>query len=113
MPMRFLRTALGSTESRDDHPPSRLYPGMLDNTVGGGIATGELSLESIIREATGEDALPEEMVRKGAKTVGVVTYFDMRDKHAGGEIGMVQPECIFVYDLSRVGCCSQARQPWS
>ncbi|KUJ08067.1 uncharacterized protein LY89DRAFT_765537 [Mollisia scopiformis] len=75
------------------------YPGMLDNTVGGGVATGEMPFESIVREAVEEAAIPEGLVRQNAKAVGVVTYFDVRDERAGGETGLLQPECIYVYDL--------------
>lgn len=75
------------------------YPGMLDNTVGGGISTGEMPFESIVREAVEEASFPEDVVRQHAKAVGVVTYFDVRDARAGGETGLLQPECIYVYDL--------------
>ncbi|OQO09527.1 hypothetical protein B0A48_04929 [Cryoendolithus antarcticus] len=75
------------------------YGGMLDNTVAGGIATGESVLESMIRESAEEASLPEEMVREKAKAVGTVTYFHVRDRRAGGETGLLQPECQYVYDL--------------
>lgn len=75
------------------------YGGMLDNTVAGGMATGESPLESIVREAGEEASLPEELVRKRIQPVGTVTYFHIRDARAGGETGLLQPECQFVYDL--------------
>lgn len=75
------------------------YPGMLDNTVGGGIATGEKAFECIVRESAEEASLPEELVRKHAKSVGTVTYFHIRDHRAGGETRLLQPECQYVYDL--------------
>lgn len=75
------------------------YGGMLDNTVAGGIATGESPFESLVRESAEEASLPEDLVRKGAKAVGTVTYFHIRDHRAGGETRMLQPECQFVYDL--------------
>ncbi|OQO00149.1 hypothetical protein B0A48_13936 [Cryoendolithus antarcticus] len=75
------------------------YGGMLDNTVAGGIATGESVLGSIVREAGEEASLPEDMVREKAKAVGTVTYFHVRDRRAGGETGLLQPECQYVYDL--------------
>jgi len=43
--------------------------------------------------------LPEDLVRKGAKAAGTVTYFYIRDERAGGETGLLQPECQYVYDL--------------
>lgn len=75
------------------------YGGMLDNTVAGGIATGETAFESLVREAQEEASLPEEVVRKGAKAVGTVTYFHIRDQRAGGETRLLQPECQYAYDL--------------
>lgn len=75
------------------------YGGMLDNTVAGGIATGETPFESLVRESAEEASLPEELVRKKAKAVGTVTYFHIRDQRAGGETRLVQPECQYVYDL--------------
>lgn len=79
------------------------YPHMLDNTVAGGIATGETPFESMIREAAEEASLPESLVRRKAKAVGTVTYFHIRDSRAGGETGLLQPECQYVYDLDLTG----------
>ncbi|EZF74552.1 hypothetical protein H105_03753 [Trichophyton soudanense CBS 452.61] len=75
------------------------YPGMLDNTVGGGIATGEPPFESLVREAMEEASLPEDIVRRDAKSCGCITYTYVRDERAGGETGLLQPECEYVYDL--------------
>ncbi|KAF3483094.1 thiamine pyrophosphokinase [Arthroderma uncinatum] len=75
------------------------YPGMLDNTVGGGIATGEEPFESLVREAMEEASLPEDIVRRDAKSCGCITYTYVRDERAGGETGLLQPECEYVYDL--------------
>nr|POE71850.1 uncharacterized protein CFP56_11726 [Quercus suber] len=75
------------------------YPGLLDNTVAGGIATGESPIDSMIRECQEEASLTEELVRKSIKAVGTVTYFHIRDSRAGGETRLLQPECQYVYDL--------------
>lgn len=75
------------------------YGGMLDNTVAGGIASGEGPLESLVREASEEASLPEDLVRRHARAVGTVTYWHDRDARAGGEVGLSQPECEYVYDL--------------
>lgn len=72
---------------------------MLDNTVGGGIATGEARFESLVREAQEEASIPEALVRQNASSNGAVTYNYIRESRAGGETGMVQPECEYVYDL--------------
>ncbi|KAK3053615.1 hypothetical protein LTR09_005359 [Extremus antarcticus] len=75
------------------------FGGMLDNTVAGGMASGESAFESLVREAQEEASLPEEVMRKNAKAVGTVTYFYIRDPRAGGESRLLQPECEYVYDL--------------
>ena len=79
------------------------YSGMLDNTVAGGISAGEQPLESLVREAAEEASLEEELVRNGARACGTVSYFHVRDKRAGGEIGLCQPEIQYVYDLQLPG----------
>ncbi|KAK0724037.1 hypothetical protein B0H67DRAFT_549912 [Lasiosphaeris hirsuta] len=73
-----------------------LYP-----VYGGGIASGDTPFESILREATEEASFSKDYVSKNAKCCGVVSYFDVRDERAapGAEIGLLQPECIYVYDL--------------
>lgn len=75
------------------------YPGMLDNTVGGGMSTGEIPGECAVREAMEEASLPEETVRSKAHMCGAVTYFYVRDGRAGGETGLLQPEVEYIYDL--------------
>jgi len=75
------------------------YGGMLDNTVAGGMATGEEPLECVIREAQEEASLPEHVVRENVKAAGIITYMLLRDERAGGEVGLVQPECQYVYEL--------------
>lgn len=75
------------------------YPGMMDNTVGGGLTTGEKVLDCLVREASEEASLPEKIVRENAHACGTVSYFQLRDAKAGGETGLCQPECQYVYDL--------------
>jgi 8-oxo-dGTP pyrophosphatase MutT (NUDIX family) len=75
------------------------YPGMLDNTVAGGIASGESPFESLVRECAEEAGLSEDIVRSGAKATGIVSYFHIRDHRAGGETRLLQPEVQYVYDL--------------
>ena len=79
------------------------YPGMMDNTVAGGITTGEKVLDCLVREALEEASLPETFVRENARPCGTVTYFHVRDERAGGETGLCQPECQYVYDLELPG----------
>ena len=75
------------------------YGGMLDNTVAGGIATGETPIKCLIREASEEASLSDQLVRSNAKACGTVSYFHIRDDRAGGEAGLLQPECQYVYDM--------------
>ena len=75
------------------------YGGMLDNTVAGGISFGESVLNSLIRESEEEASFSEQLIRQHAKFCGTVSYFMVRDENAGGETGLLQPECQFVYDL--------------
>ena len=82
---------------RSDSKPN--YPGMLDNTVAGGLMTDEDPFECIIREADEEASLPEHVMRERARPVGTVTYTYITDERAGGEVGYIYPECQWVYDL--------------
>ena len=75
------------------------YPGMLDNSVAGGIASGEDPFKCIVREATEEASLPAELVWSQVQAVGTISYFHVRDENAGGEMGLLQPETQYVYDL--------------
>lgn len=75
------------------------YGGMLDNTVAGGISTGENPFECMVREAAEEASFSEELVRSSAKTCGAVSYCYLRDERAGGETGLLQPEVEYVFDM--------------
>ncbi|KAK6497616.1 hypothetical protein TWF481_012021 [Arthrobotrys musiformis] len=75
------------------------YPGMLDNTVAGGMGDGANPWECIIKEAGEEASLEAEYVRAHAKAVGYVSYFYVRHKEAGGEAGLLQPEIEYCYDM--------------
>ncbi|EHK15806.1 uncharacterized protein TRIVIDRAFT_184268 [Trichoderma virens Gv29-8] len=75
------------------------FPGMLDNTVAGGLMTGEDPFECIIREADEEASLPDPLVRGTAEWVGNVTYIYITEAKHVGEDGYIYPECQWVYDL--------------
>lgn len=75
------------------------YGGMLDNTVAGGLSTGESPFECLVREAAEEASFSENLIRSSAKACGNVSYFYVRDERAGGETGLLQPEVRYVYDL--------------
>jgi 8-oxo-dGTP pyrophosphatase MutT (NUDIX family) len=71
---------------------------MMDNTVAGGLSTGEKPFECLVRECEEEASLPADIVQS-AQACGTLTYFHVRDARAGGETGLCQPECQFIYDL--------------
>ncbi|KAL5316593.1 hypothetical protein ACEPPN_015642 [Leptodophora sp. 'Broadleaf-Isolate-01'] len=75
------------------------YPGMLDNAVAGGVAAGETPFGCLVRESSEESGIPEQYVREHAKAGGTVTWFNISDLRAGGEIGLMNPGVLFVYDL--------------
>ncbi|KAI1414802.1 NUDIX hydrolase domain-like protein [Hypoxylon sp. FL1857] len=75
------------------------YPNMLDNSVAGGLMTGEDPYKCIIREADEEADIPEELMRERAKFAGMVTYIHVTDERAGGEAGQIYPETQWVYDI--------------
>lgn len=100
----FTRTWVGTQEALRLWVPRRArakqtYGGMLDNSVAGGLSSGEPPIECLVREADEEASLDAAMVRRDARAVGTVSYFHIRDARAGGETGLLQPECQFVYDL--------------
>lgn len=75
------------------------YPNCLDTTVAGGVAAGEGPFECIVREAKEEASLSEEVVRKATVACGCLSYVGQNDALGGGEIGLLSPSIIYVYDL--------------
>lgn len=69
------------------------WPGYLDNSVAGGITSGDKPRESMIRECWEEAGLTEDVVRPRLKQVGVITYVYRTPE------GYLQPEVEYVYDL--------------
>ena len=72
---------------------------MYDNTVAGGMGDSISALECIVKEAGEEASLEEGFVREHARSVGFISYFYVRSKNAGGEVGLLQPEVQYLYDL--------------
>lgn len=81
------------------NPTKQTYGGLLDNTVAGGISSGMTALETLVKEAEEEASLPEALVRASAIPVGSISYFYLRQKSAGGEEGLLQPEVQYCYDM--------------
>ncbi|ORX33568.1 NUDIX hydrolase domain-like protein [Kockovaella imperatae] len=69
------------------------FPGLLDQTVAGGIPSHLTPLESMIKECEEEASLSEDFVKSRLKSVGVSTYFYVADS------GWLQPELEYLYDL--------------
>lgn len=75
------------------------YSGMLDNTVAGGYRTGEVPLQSVVREAYEEASIPGELVRASARPCSTISYFHYLDKYVTGEKYLVQPEVEYMYEM--------------
>lgn len=87
------------------------YPGMLDNTVAGGVRAEESPLECIIHESDEEASLPEAFVSQHVKACGTITYvtrtgssrrgggIDQQAKVGGYDADLCVSDVIYVYDL--------------
>ncbi|KAF2767926.1 hypothetical protein EJ03DRAFT_390195 [Teratosphaeria nubilosa] len=75
------------------------YPGMLDATVAGGVKSGVPPFQTITEEADEEASLPADVVRKHAKSRGVISHMSLTGKGFSGEQGLVVPDYIYVYDM--------------
>ncbi|KFA77072.1 hypothetical protein S40288_07962 [Stachybotrys chartarum IBT 40288] len=76
------------------------FPGMLDNTVAGGLTTGEDPLECVIREADEEASLPDALVRRSAVRINTITYIYITDEEQIGEADFIYPECQWVFHIA-------------
>ncbi|KAH8589174.1 thiamine pyrophosphokinase-related protein, partial [Bisporella sp. PMI_857] len=77
---------------------TKTYPHLLEVILSGGIAAGEKPYDTLIRDAKEEASLPEELLRSRVKSTGMVSWFEIRDDRAGGEVGLLAPEAHYVYD---------------
>lgn len=76
------------------------YPGMLDNTIGGGIGDNYGVLETVIKESYEEAGLESSFVETKSKAVSTVSYvFCDTDTEYDKDIGLIQPEVQYIYDL--------------
>ncbi|KAI0381584.1 hypothetical protein F5Y04DRAFT_254882 [Hypomontagnella monticulosa] len=97
----YTRAADGTMKLWIGRRAPHLYtsPGMLDATVAGGIKAGSTPLDTVIVEADEEASLPEDLVRAGVRSVGVLTYISVTGPEFPGEKGLVIPDIIYIYDL--------------
>lgn len=71
------------------------YPGMLDNTVGGGLGHPYGPYDTMIKESYEEAGLSEQFVGPRVRAAGVVLYIFQPN----GRAGPVQPEVEYLFDL--------------
>ena len=72
------------------------YPGMLDNTVGGSLRSGERPIDCIVREAAEEGALPEAYTREHVRACGTLSY--QMDRTDDGREGC-QCQVQYLYEM--------------
>ncbi|KAK2744220.1 hypothetical protein FQN55_006904 [Onygenales sp. PD_40] len=85
------------------------FPGMLDNVSAGGLGVklikgseGPQYISAcMFKEASEEADISKDEAAKLAVPIGCLTYIYVRDEMAqpGGEVGLLQPECEFNYDM--------------
>lgn len=78
------------------------FPGMLDNSVAGGISNGLSPYETIIKEADEEASVPEAIARRLVKSVSAISYMYVDGTVEKGA-GWIQPEVQYIYDLALIG----------
>lgn len=81
-------------------PTKQTYPGMLDETVAGGMGYPYGCLETVLKECHEEAGFEPEYVAKHVKPIGAISYFYQPTKgDFKTENGCIQPEIEYVYDL--------------
>lgn len=75
------------------------FPGMLDNTVAGGIGYPHGIQETVIKECHEEAGLDKDYVLSHITPAGVVSYIHQEENTIDSEGGLFQPEVEYVYDL--------------
>lgn len=76
------------------------YPGMLDNTVGGGLGYPYDPLETVFKECYEEAGLEEEYLKNRIHACGMISYFyQLNPFDFETELGLVQPEIEYIYDV--------------
>ena len=72
------------------------YPGMLDNTVGGSLRSGERPINCIVREAAEEGSFPESYTREHVRACGTLSY--SMDRTDDGREGC-QHQVQYLYEM--------------
>lgn len=63
-----------NTGFQDERKQNGTYPGMLDNAVGGSLASREQPIDCIVREAAEKASLPPEFTRASIKACVALSY---------------------------------------
>lgn len=74
-------------------PTKATWPGMLDNSVAGGITAGMTPRDTMVKECDEEASLPASLVEARLQNVGLSTYWYIT------KAGFLQPEVEYLYDL--------------
>jgi 8-oxo-dGTP pyrophosphatase MutT (NUDIX family) len=74
------------------------YVGFFDNTVSGGMRTGETPREALIREA-GEEAELSSSDLANVKPCGTLSYFHIRKPEQGLDPGLLHPGVQYLYEM--------------
>ncbi|TID14857.1 hypothetical protein CANINC_004528 [Pichia inconspicua] len=76
------------------------YPGMLDNTVGGGLGFPYGPLETVYKECYEEAGLEVSYLKEKLFSCGMISYFyQLKPYDFQSELGLVQPEVEYIYDI--------------
>ncbi|CAI8498095.1 unnamed protein product [Pichia kudriavzevii] len=76
------------------------FPGMLDNTVAGGLGYPYGPEETVFKECYEEAGLEESYLVDRIKSCGSVSYLYQLNKNVfNSELGLIQPEVEYIYDL--------------
>lgn len=76
------------------------YPGMLDNTVGGGLGYPYGPLETVYKECYEEAGLEASYLKERMYSCGMISYlYQLKPYDFETELGLVQPEVEYIYDI--------------
>lgn len=75
------------------------YPGMLDNTVAGGLGYPHGVLDTAIKECQEEAGLNEDYVAARLEPVGVISYMFQASTDLSSEAAVFQPEVEYLYEI--------------
>jgi len=79
------------------------HRGLLDNSIAGGVSSGEFPGECIVREAAEEARLPEDLVRNAIKPCGSLSWMHLKTPQSDSEYGGVSPCVQYLYEMEVPG----------